>query len=210
MSQTKRSTSQSLEEYAYAELRGMIQKRTLKPGDQLLQIELSEQLGISRTPLRRALANLEHEKLIEFTPRGEAFVTKFDATEIADIFEVRAVLEGLSCRLAVSQIEKKHTAYLRSLISSSLEESEEAYRQADMEFHTYLAEISKNPFLKEILSTYHIMHLSFAQGLLRTPKETFDEHMRILDALDQKDADLAEQEMKQHIRITVDLIRQSA
>lgn len=189
----------------------MIHRGKLKPGEQLLQVELSEQLGISRTPLRRALANLQHEKLIEFSPRGEAFVTKFDAEEIADIFDVRAVLEGLSCRLAVEVIEKKHTAYLRSLMKAAMEEITAddftAYRQADIEFHTYIAKLGTNPFLQQLLDAYQIMNLSFAQGLLRTPRETFDEHMRILDALEQKDADLAEQEMRQHSRNTVAVMR---
>jgi len=211
VSQSRRPTSLSLEEYAYTELRDMIHSGALKPGEQLLQVELSEQLGISRTPLRRALANLQHEKLIEFSPRGEAFVTKFEAEEIADIFEVRAVLEGLSCRLAAGIIERKHTAYMRSLLSGAMEEisskDDSAYRQADIEFHTYIAKLGNNPFLQQLLDSYQIMNLSFAQGLLRTPDETFDEHMRILDALEKQNADLAEQEMRQHIRNTAEVMR---
>lgn len=211
MSESKRPTSLSLEEYACAELRQMIYNGKFKAGEQLLQVELSEQLGISRTPLRRALATLQHEKLIEFSPRGEAFVAKFNADEIANIFDLRAVLEGLSCRLAVNVVERKHTAYLRSLLTAAMEDSSEddsVYRQADIEFHTYIAKLGTNPFLQELLDSYHIMHLSFSQGLLRTPQETFDEHMRILDALDKKDPDLAEQEMRQHIRTTVEVMRQ--
>lgn len=211
MARPKRPTALSLEEYAHTELRNMINKGIFKPGEQLLQIELAEQLGISRTPLRRALDKLQHEKLVEFSPRGEAFVAKFTPEEIANIFDVRAVLEGLSCRLAVSTIEKKHTAYLRSLMTSALEDVQEndtsAYRQADIEFHLYIANMGTNPFLQELLESYRIMNLSFAQGLLREPEETFDEHMRIIDALEQKDADLAEQEMRQHIRTTVEKMR---
>ena len=214
MPQAKRATSVSLEEYAYTELRDMIQRGELGPGEQLLQVELSKQLGISRTPLRRALATLQHERLIEFSPRGEAFVTRFRAEEVADMFEVRAVLEGLSCRLAATTIEAKHTAYLRSLLEAAFEVSSasdaSAYRQADIEFHTYLAKLGSNPFLQDLLDAYHIMHLSFAQGLLRTPAETFHEHLRILDALGRNDPDAAEQEMRQHIRTTVTLLRQRA
>lgn len=214
MSQTSRAASSSLEDYAYAELRDMIQRGDLKPGEQLLQVELSKKLGISRTPLRRALANLQHEKLIEFSPRGEAFVTRFDAEEIADIFEVRAVLEGLSCRLAARVIERKHTAYLRSLLTEAMAEAsaddQSAYRQADIEFHTYIAKLGNNPFLQQLLDSYQIMNLSFAQGLLRTPEETFAEHMEILDALDGQDADLAEATMRQHIRSTAEIMREKS
>lgn len=212
LSEPKRPTSLSLEEYAWTELRKMIYEGHFKPGEQLLQVELAEQLGISRTPLRRALANLEHKKLVEFSPRGEAFVAKFSPEEIANIFELRAVLEGLSCRLAAEVIERKHTAYLRSLMTSAFESigsaDDSEYRKADIEFHTYLAGLVANPFLQEMLDSYQIMHMSFSQGLLRTPQETFDEHMRILDALDQKDPDLAEQEMREHIRVTVEVMRQ--
>ena len=214
MPQTKRPASVSLEEYAYTELRDMIHRGEFKPGEQLLQVELATQLGISRTPLRRALANLQHDKLIEFSPRGEAFVAKFDAAEIANIFDVRAVLEGLSCRLAASVVERKHTAYLRSLLTAAMEdvsrEDDSAYRQADIEFHTYIAKLGTNPYLQQLLDSYQIMNLSFAQGLLRAPDKTIDEHMRILDALDQQDADLAEQEMRQHIRNTAEVMRRKA
>lgn len=214
MAQNARPTSVSLEDYAYQELRKMIHQGVFKPGEQLLQVELAAQLGISRTPLRRALANLEHERLIEFSPRGEAFVTRFDTKEIADIFEVRAVLEALSCRLAVNTVERKHTAYLRSLLTAAMEEispeDQSAYRQADIEFHTYIATLAPNPFLQQLLDSYQIMSLSFAQGLLRAPTETFDEHMRILDALDQGDADLAEKEMLEHIRTTITSMRHKA
>ena len=128
--------------------------------------------------------------------------------EIADIFDVRAVLEGLSCRLAAETIEPKHIAYLRSLLKAAMEEvnpgDDSAYRQADIEFHTYIAKLGVNPFLKQLLNSYQVMNLAFAQGLLRTPEETIDEHMRILDALEQRDKDAAEQEMRQHIRNSIE------
>ena len=203
---------QSLEEYAYTELRDMIMHGELKAGEQLVQEDLATKLGVSRTPLRRAMANLERDNFIQFTPRGEAFVLEFGPQEIASIFEVRAVLEGLTCRLLAPTIESKHTIYLRSLITSAAactqDDDWDAYRQADIEFHTYLTKLATdNGVLVKLLDSFQIMSLSLAQGLLRPPYETLDEHIAVVDALEAHDAERAEQAMLYHVRKTISLMK---
>lgn len=206
---------QSLEEYAYTELRDMITHGELKAGDQLVQEDLAAKLGVSRTPLRRALANLERDNFVRLSPRGEAFVLAFGPDEIASMFEIRAVLEGLTCRLAAPNIETKHTIYLRSLLEAAAEEAERtgdwsAYRQADIEFHTYLTELAESPMLVKLLDSFQIMGLSLAQGLLRPPQETLQEHLAIIDALAAHDPDRAEEAMLTHIRKTISTMADSS
>lgn len=208
MARRKTRGMQSLEEYAYTELRDMITHGELKTGEQLVQEELAVKLGVSRTPLRRALANLERDHFVRLSPRGEAFVLAFGPEEIASMFEIRAVLEGLTCRLAARNIATKHTIYLRSLFEAAAEEAEltgdwSAYRQADIEFHTYLTELAENPMLVKLLDSFQIMNLSLAQGLLRPPEQTLQEHMAIVDALEAHDPDRAEEAMLTHIRMTI-------
>jgi DNA-binding GntR family transcriptional regulator len=212
MARKKTSGVQSLEEYAYTELRDMITHGTLKAAEQLVQEDLAAKLGVSRTPLRRALANLERDNFVRLSPRGEAYVLAFGPEEIANMFEIRAVLEGLTCRLAAPNIGTKHTIYLRSLLEAAAEEVERtgdwsAYRQADIEFHTYLTELAENPMLVKLLESFQIMGLSFAQGLLRPPQETLQEHLEIIDALEAHDPDRAEKAMLTHIRKTISLMK---
>lgn len=208
MAQKKSRGVQSLEEYAYTELRDMITHGTLKAGEQLVQEDLAAKLGVSRTPLRRALANLERDNFVRLSPRGEAYVLAFGPEEIASMFEIRAVLEGLTCRLAAPNIGTKHTIYLRSLLEAAAEEVERtgdwsAYRQADIEFHTYLTDLAHNPMLVKLLDSFQVMGLSLAQGLLRPPQETLQEHLAIIDALEAHDPDRAEEAMLTHIRKTI-------
>src|SRR5690606_33056221 len=111
--------------------------------------------------------------------------------------------------------ERKHTVYLRSLIiSSAPEEGSDdwsGYRQADLEFHTFLTSLLEDSFLTRQLDALQgIMSVSFAQGLLRPPHETVGEHIEIIDALEARDQDRAERAMLGHIRTTIALMRQKA
>lgn len=204
--------SNNLEEFGYRTLREQIVTGQLVPGQKLVQEDLAKQLGVSRTPLRSAIAALERDGFVALSPRGEATVLEFGPRRIADLFEIRAVLEGLTCRLVAPKIERKHTAYLRSLLQSAMPEDGSddwsAYRAADHEFHTFLASLIEDVFLARQLETLQgIMTASFAQGLLRPPHETMVEHLEIIDALEAHDHDRAERAMLDHIRKTIALMR---
>jgi len=203
-----------LEEYAYQAVREMIVRGELPPRAQIVQEDVAERLGISRTPLRRALGKLASQHFIDLAPGQGAFVKAFEPKELASVFEIRAVLEGLVCRYAAERIEAKHLAYLRSLIvdaAGSVSETDwSAYRKADIEFHTYLVGVADDAHLKLVVDSVQVLSLSFAQGLLRPPSETLPEHLAILDALHARDADEAEKRMVRHIRRTIDDIRERA
>ena len=204
--------STTLEEDVYHRLRDMILSGELVSGEKLVQEELSARLGVSRTPLRAAITKLAGENFVRMSTRGEATVSEFGLRQIAEIFEMRAVLEGLICRLLAPKIERKHTIYLRSLMAS-VEEAVETgddsmYREADVEFHTYLTGLIPGGNLGRLLEPVHtVMRMSLSQGLLRSPSETHQEHIAIIDALDARDSDLAERAMIDHIRRTIALLQ---
>jgi DNA-binding GntR family transcriptional regulator len=209
------AAAENLEDYGYRAIRDLILSGELAPGLKLVQEELAQRLGVSRTPLRSAIAALERDGFVTVSPRGETMVLGFGPRRIADLFEIRAVLEGLTCRLVAPRIERKHTAYLRSLMESSMPEEGSsdwtAYRQADLEFHTFLTSLLDESFLtRQLESLQGIMNLSFAQGLLRPPTETVGEHMVIISALEARDQDGAERAMLKHIRTTIELMRRKA
>lgn len=202
----------NLEEFGYRRIRELIVTGRLLPGQKLVQEDIAKQLGVSRTPLRSAIAALERDGFVALSPRGEATVLEFGPRRIADLFEIRAVLEGLTCRLVAPKIERKHTAYLRSLVQSAMPEEGSmdwtAYRDADHEFHTFLSSLIDDPFLtRQLESLQGIMTASFAQGLLRPPQETLGEHLDIIDALEARDQNRAERAMLEHIRKTIALMR---
>ena len=207
--------STSLEENVYYRLREMILSGELVSGEKLVQEDLSARLGVSRTPLRAAIARLDGENFVWMSSRGEASVSEFGLRQIAELFEIRAVLEGLICRLLAPNIELKHTIYLRSLMESvagAVETGDDAkYREADVEFHTHLTNQIPGGNLGRLLEPVHtIMRMSLSQGILRSPAETYPEHMAIIDALEARNADKAEQAMIDHIRKTIALLQKKA
>lgn len=201
----------SLDDRAYLQLRDMIVRGALQPGEQLVQETLAEHLGLSRTPLRKAIATLAQEGFVEMTSRGAAFVRSFTDEELASIWEIRAVLEGLVCRTAARKAKVHHVAYLRSLITSAMEHvtpgNWTAYQEADREFHGYIAAVVDDPLLTRILDAYQILSITLAQGLLRPPEETLPEHLEILDAIGAGDAERAERAMVHHIRASLEHLR---
>ena len=207
--------STPLEENVYHRLREMILSGALVSGEKLVQEDLSARLGVSRTPLRAAIARLEGENFVRMSSRGEASVCEFGLRQIAELFEIRAVLEGLICRLLAPQIERKHTIYLRSLMTSvadAVETGDDAmYREADVEFHTFLANLIPGGNLGRLLEPVQtIMRMSLSQGILRSPAETLPEHVAIIDALEARDAEEAERAMIDHIRKTIALLQKKA
>lgn len=207
--------TESLEQQVYYEIRDMILSGELVSGQKLVQEDLAVRLGVSRTPLRSAISKLSHENFVHMTSRSEAFVAEFGPDQIADLFEMRAVLEGLICRLLAPEIERKHTIYLRSLMMSVADDLESddsvAYRDADIEFHTYLANLmSERGFAHLLESVHSIMRMSLSQGILRAPAETHSEHLAIINALEVRDSDAAEQAMIAHIRKTIVLLREKS
>ncbi|MBN1479274.1 GntR family transcriptional regulator [candidate division KSB1 bacterium] len=186
----------------YSRVKKMIFDQELLPGQKLLQEKLSAQLGVSRTPLLKALHRLESEMLVESKPRRGLFVKQMSVEEIIDIFHVRAVIEGLSARLAAAHVQNEHITFLRQLFQPFRDQHPidyTEYEKADRQFHNSIMLYSGNKIIArlEMLSNLHLQ--AFQAGLLRPPEETIDEHFNIIKALAAGDGQQAEQFMRNHI-----------
>ena len=207
---------ENLDQKAYLILKNMIISRKLLPGDKIPQEKLAHDLGISRTPLVSALKYLEKEKLVEAIPRRGFYVRLFTKEEMISIFELREVLEGLAARRAARNISEVQINKLQNFFEQFKRLSDitdiSAYAKEDRRFHNFITEIGAKEFLKSILENYNIISYSYqlisSEGLVRTPNETIHEHLAMIDAISNKDEDLAEDIMRQHLQRGIAVLRQ--
>lgn len=193
----------------YSKVKKLILSKELRPGEKIVQDRLATQLGVSRTPLIKALQMLEAEFLVESIPRRGMFVKEINAKELIDAFECREVLEGVAVRLAAKRITDAEIAKLRALFApfqgGDGQIDREEYVHADLQFHSLINEISGNQIIARLESLGSI-HLMTVNPLTRKPEETLDEHLAIIDALARRDEIDAERLMRQHLRRTRDQI----
>ena len=199
----------TLADTVFGQIRTAIVKGELEPGSKVNEPQLSKQYGISRGPLREALRRLEGCKLVEITPNVGAKVVSLNILQAIEIYEIRESLEGLACRLAASRASAYDCLKLRELLSNHeiQIESENGrlyyQKEGDLDFHYLIVQLSGNFRLFNFLcgELYHLLRLYRVQtssGPSR-PEQAFKEHHQIVDALENKDEELAELLMKRHI-----------
>ena len=211
------TTHKNLDAKVYDRLKAMILERKLLPGEKIPQEKLAQELGISRTPLVNALKYLEKEKLVESIARRGFFVRLFTKQEMISIFELREVLEGLAARRAALNISDKEIEQLRGFFQSFRGLSDikdiKAYAKEDRRFHSFLLDIGAKEFLKSILETYNIIIYSYqvisSEGLVQSPNESIQDHFGVIDAVSRRDEEAAENLMRNHLRKSIVILRQT-
>ncbi|MEL7147441.1 MAG: GntR family transcriptional regulator, partial [Bacteroidota bacterium] len=171
---------------AYHQVKTMIVSKELAPGQKIVQDKLAEQLGISRTPLRSALQMLEGDGLIVSLPRKGVMVKEFTDKEVLEIYDCRMALEGTAVRLFTERATREDIDKLRNLFQpfTSGEIDASAYQKADTIFHDSIMEGSGNGFLHKLFLQGNLLVCIDIIGLLRTPQETLQEHLDIIDAIE--------------------------
>ena len=183
-------------------------ERKLLPGQKIPQEKLARNLGISRTPLIGALKFLEQDKLVESVPRRGFFVRLFSKEEMAYIFELREVLEGLAARRAAAKVSESQIIELNRFFKhfagqKNISDVKE-YAREDRRFHSFVIDVGAKEFLKSILQTTNIISFSYqvlnTEGLVRPPNETIQEHLAVIEAIKVRDSEAAEELMRQHFK----------
>ncbi len=199
----------TLADQAYKVLRDMIINGELKPGETLVQDQLAEELGISRTPLLHALKLLENENLIIRNNNHRVSVRQFTLEEMIVLFEIRESLESLACRYLAPLITKGEVARFKEDFTQAYRKGDsEEYRKVDNAFHLFVAEKCPYLDLKTTLIRSGFMTKCLIKGLIRPPEETYQEHMEILDRFEAHDSSGAEEKMKIHIQKTVKRLKE--
>jgi DNA-binding GntR family transcriptional regulator len=200
----------TLSERVFEQIRGAIERGDIAAGSKISEPELARRFGVSRGPLREAIGRLEACGLVERRPNIGARVVTLSSEGLLEIFQVREALESMAARLAAEHMTDEEIAGLRELLDQHgrqiEEDSGQAYFQkvGDLDFHYRIVQGSRNSQLIKLLCNdlYHLMRLyryQFGMQSRRAPR-AFVEHRMIVDAIEQRDGEMAELLMRHHIR----------
>lgn len=195
-----------LRELVLEAIREAIISGILKPRERLMEIQLAEELGVSRTPIREALRKLELEGFIVMVPRKGAYVADMSFKDIADIFEIRAALEGLAAGLAAERVTDEEMEDMeRHLVEKAdaiARNDIECLVQVDTRFHESIYRASRNERLWTIINNLREQIQRFRAMSLAYPgrsKQSLEEHRAIVEAIHARDTALARQVTQEHI-----------
>ena len=198
---------ENLDDKIHARLRQLLVERRILPGDRIQVDRLARTFGVSRTPVVNALKRLAQEQVVEWALRRGVYVKRLSTRELARLFEVREVLEGLAARRAATRITKAEvdrlTATFRGLDRTPHGPALQHYIECDRAFHLRLIDLAGNPFLAHAMDAVNLMVFTYQMGLARPPAETIREHWVILAALRKQDPAASEAAMRAHMRRTV-------
>lgn len=195
-----------LREVVFDAVREAIIQGVLSPGERLMEFQLAEQLGVSRTPVREAIRKLELEGFVIMIPRKGAYVAGISLKDIADVFEVRAAMEALAMVLAAERITEEELEELERILVSKTEVIEldeiEKFIELDKKFHDVLYRASRNQRLMQILINLQDEVHRFRSVSLASPgrmRAALDEHRQLVEALSERDLERAESLAWEHI-----------
>lgn len=205
-----------LRDVVFNTLRQAILRGELKPGERLMEIALSNRLGVSRTPVREAIRMLELEGLVIMIPRKGAQVAQITEQDLNDVLEVRLGLEELAVRFACERITDGEIEELGDAVQEfekSLEDADlSALAEADVKFHEIIYNATHNRRLVQIINNireqmyrYRIEYLKDVESR----KDLLKEHYAIWEALKKREKDNAVKYICTHIVNQQEAIRRS-
>ncbi len=160
-----RGTAQSLTNLAYAQLEELIVTLRLAPGRVVSEAELSELIGIGRTPIREALQRLAREKLVSILPRRGIVVTEINVGSQLRLLEVRRELERLIAKLAARRATEEERRRFRDLArdfeKSAKENNDTSFMRTDREYNTLCSEAAHNDFASSAMALMHSLSRRF-------------------------------------------------
>jgi len=197
----------SLSIRVYDHVKRRIVANELPFGSKLTEDGLAKELGISRTPIREALNRLAQDRLVTVSPGRGAFVATFSFDDMVQLLEIRETLEGMAARLASKRITKETLEKLRQRLKAAAQKQEhngyKGYLDADRDFHECVISACGNHQLSQLMKSLQDRIQMLRSRSVMLPgraRNSFQEHMEIIDALSARDPDLAEEKIRTHIR----------
>jgi len=195
-----------LRDVVFNTLRQAILRGELKPGERLMEIQLANKLGVSRTPIREAIRKLELEGLVLMIPRKGAEVAEITEKSLKDVLEIRRALEDLAVRLACEKITKEEIKELKKAgdefkkVLKSQDITEVA--EADVRFHDVIYMATDNPKLIQLLNNYREQLYRFRVEYLKKAEvrpQLLAEHDEIIKYITEGNKEEASRVVTRHI-----------
>lgn len=182
----------------------------LAQGQKLNEAELAERFGMGRGPLREALRHMEGMRLVTRIPNAGTRVVVLDHKTMSDLYAVREALEGMACRIAAMQMTDEEIINLGILLDNHEKQIEQeggkvyAQSEGDLDFHYQIVRGSRNEMLMDLLGSeqYQLLRMCryrTSRNAQRT-RPALSQHRQIVEALAQRDGELAEMLMRRHIQ----------
>lgn len=202
-----------LRDVVFNTLRQAILRGELKPGERLMEIQLANKLGVSRTPIREAIRKLELEGLVLMIPRKGAEVAEITEKNLRDVLEVRGALEELAVRLACDRIDKEGIENLKEAAKDfeSILDSEDITKiaEADVAFHDIIYLATDNQRLIQLLNNLREQMYRYRVEYLKQKEwhpKLLAEHQDIIQAIENRERDKAASITSQHIDNQVEAV----
>lgn len=200
---------------AYELLREKITTLEMAPGSAIDEQQLAKGLDMGLVPVREALKLLAHDKLVVITPRHGLYVSDVNIPDLEQLSEMRLTLESLSARLAAQRATDDDIVVLEALRQEQMHTPQEDRRrllEVDHKFHQAIAQAAHNKYLADSLEG--LFGLSQRLWYLALPELGFlpsavEKHMDLVDAIESRNADRAEQVMHSHVQEFYDQVRQA-
>ena len=195
----------SRSEFVYRSLIDAIRSGTFAPGYRIREEELARNLGVSRTPVREAIQLLQARRLVEQVSGRGLSIAELTMQQVIELYAMREVLEGAAARFAAQHANPTEILIMRSYIEEfkAAEGDSKRLAAANRALHKIIYEAARNRYMQEALST-----LEDSLSLLRSttfslPQRfaaAMEEHLAIVDAIERRDPDKAEERSRYHIR----------
>jgi len=203
------SSCKPLREIVFETIRGAIITGELQPGQRLMEVQLAEEMGVSRTPVRESIRKLELEGLVKMVPRRGAYVTPMSVNDLKEMMEIRRALEGLAAELAAlnataEEIAKLYAANQR-FGESAMANDEEGIIKNDMAIHDIIYRASGNKKLLTMINSLREQMQRFrAEYVHRIEDKTplVNQHMEIIRKIESGESAMAKALAGEHIHCT--------
>lgn len=197
-----------LRDVVFENLRTAILEGNLKAGQRLMEVQLAEQLGVSRTPIREAIRKLELEGLVVMLPRKGAYVANMSFKDLIDVLEIRASLEGLAASLSTERRREEDIVELERVakeFEASVREADiDKVLKKDVEFHEKIFSMANNKKLYQLITSLweqvHRFRVTYVSNY-NASLSLVEEHNRILGAIKSGDCELAKKYATEHIEL---------
>ncbi len=206
LEQIRLDSYKPLRELVCEHIRQAIIDGTFAPGERLMEIQLADEMGVSRTPVREAIRKLELEGFVVMIPRRGTYVANISIKDINDVYEIRTSLDVLAAGLAAERISDEELEELQRLlvlIGKYIEEDNmEKIIEVDSDFHDILYKASRNERLRNIINNLREQITGIRGTSMRYPgrlKDTQEEHRHLVECIAARNVEKSQEAARVHL-----------